>query len=179
MLRFLAHFALIAALTTTPAFAKAQSRDDGSNKPNNQQSDQSSDQKKQPGSQSQSDKQSASDKQSDDSSSSSSSSASGAAQELQQADQQKNYNPLPAEQDVDVGTFYMHKGDLDAAIARFQDAIQLKENYAKPRLLLAQIYEKKHDNVNAVKYYKEYLQVYPHAPDAKKVQEKIEKLSGR
>lgn len=76
-------------------------------------------------------------------SSSSSSSSAGAAEELRQADQGQKYDPLPAEKDVDVGEFYMHKGDLDAAIARFEDAIQLKANYAKPRLLLAQIYEKK------------------------------------
>jgi tetratricopeptide (TPR) repeat protein len=89
------------------------------------------------------------------------------------------YNPLPAEQDVDVGTYYMHKGDADAAIGRFEDAIQLKADYAKPRMLLAQIYEKKGDKANAVKYYKEYLRVYPHAPDAKKVQAKIAKLTTR
>jgi Tfp pilus assembly protein PilF len=89
------------------------------------------------------------------------------------------YNPLPAEQDVDVGTFYMHKGDMDAAISRFEDAIQLKADYAKPRMLLAQIYEKRGDKANAVKYYREYLQVYPHAPDAKKVQAKIAKLTTR
>jgi tetratricopeptide (TPR) repeat protein len=89
------------------------------------------------------------------------------------------YNPLPAEQDVEVGTYYMHKGDAEAAISRFEDAIQLKADYAKPRMLLAQIYEKKGDKADAVKYYKEYLQVYPHAPDAKKVHAKIEKLTTR
>ena len=89
------------------------------------------------------------------------------------------YNPLPAEQDIEVGTYYMHKGDTDAAISRFEDAIQLKADYAKPRMLLAQIYEKKGDKMNAAKYYKEYLQVYPHAPDAVKVQAKIEKLTTR
>lgn len=88
------------------------------------------------------------------------------------------YNPLPAEQDVDVGEFYMHKGDVDAAIPRFEDAIQLRPNYAKPRLLLAEAYEKKGEKSNAVKYYKEYLKVFPGAPDAKKIQKKIEKLSG-
>jgi tetratricopeptide (TPR) repeat protein len=87
------------------------------------------------------------------------------------------YNPLPAEQDVDVGEFYMHKGDVDAAIPRFEDAIQLRPNYAKPRLLLAEAYEKKGDKFNAVKYYKEYIKVFPGAPDAKKIQKKIEKLS--
>ena len=87
------------------------------------------------------------------------------------------YNPLPAQQDIEVGTFYMHKGDYDAAIPRFEDAINLQPNLAKPRLLLADAYEKKGDKSNAVKYYKEYLKVFPTAPDAKKVQKKIDKLS--
>jgi tetratricopeptide (TPR) repeat protein len=117
------------------------------------------------------------DKQADDSDSSSSSSS--AVKELEQPDQGQKYDPLPAEKDVEVGIFYMHKGDYDAAIPRFEDAIELKADYAKPRLLLAQTYEKKHDKVNAAKYYKEYLTVYPHAPDAKKIQEKIEKLAER
>jgi tetratricopeptide (TPR) repeat protein len=88
-----------------------------------------------------------------------------------------NYDPFPAVKDVEVGEFYMHKGDLDAAISRFEEAIQLRPNFAQPRLLLAEIYEKKGEKDQAVKYYKEYLQVYPHAPDAKKIEKKIEKLS--
>jgi tetratricopeptide (TPR) repeat protein len=88
------------------------------------------------------------------------------------------YDPVSAEEDVEVGEFYMHKGDIDAAISRFQDAIRLRSNFAKPRLLAAEAYEKKGDKINAVKYYKEYLQVLPKAPDAKKIQNKIEKLSG-
>jgi tetratricopeptide (TPR) repeat protein len=88
-----------------------------------------------------------------------------------------NYNPFPAQQDIEVGTFYLHKGDVDAAIDRFLDAIQQRPNFAKPRLLLGQAYERKHDNENAVKYYKEYLKVLPGAPDAKQVQKKIETLS--
>jgi tetratricopeptide (TPR) repeat protein len=87
------------------------------------------------------------------------------------------YNPLPAQQDIEVGMFYLHKGDVDAAIDRFLDAIQQRPNLAKPRLLLGKAYEKKHDNESAVKYYKEYLKVLPGAPDAKEVQKRIEKLS--
>jgi Tfp pilus assembly protein PilF len=87
------------------------------------------------------------------------------------------FNPVPAEKDVDVATFYIKKGDPDAAISRLEEAIQLKPDYAKPRLLLGQIYEKKKENDNAVKYYREYLQVFPHAPDAKKIQARIDKLS--
>jgi len=89
------------------------------------------------------------------------------------------YDRYSAEKDIEVGTFYMHKGDLDAAIPRFEDAVKLRPDYGKPRLLLAEAYEKKHDSTSAVKYYKEYLKVYPHAPDAKKVEKKIEKLEAR
>jgi len=46
-------------------------------------------------------------------------------------------------------------------------------------LLLAEAYEKKGDKAEALKYYKEYLQVFPTAPDAKNVRKKIEKLSGQ
>jgi tetratricopeptide (TPR) repeat protein len=87
------------------------------------------------------------------------------------------YDPLTAEQDIDVGNFYMRKGDIDAAISRYKDAIQARANFAKPRLLLGEAYEKKNDKATAVKYYKEYLQVLPHAPDAQKIEKKIEKLS--
>jgi tetratricopeptide (TPR) repeat protein len=87
------------------------------------------------------------------------------------------WDPFHAQQDIDVGTFYMHKGDIDAAISRFEDAIRLRANFAKPRLLLAEAYEKKGDKSEAIRYYKEYLKVLPDAPDAKKVQKKIEKLS--
>jgi tetratricopeptide (TPR) repeat protein len=87
------------------------------------------------------------------------------------------YDPFHAQQDVEVGTFYMHKGDVDAAIARFEDAIRLRENFAQPRLLIAQCYEKKHRTAQALKYYREYLKVFPDAPDRKKVEKKIEELS--
>jgi tetratricopeptide (TPR) repeat protein len=87
------------------------------------------------------------------------------------------YDPVSAEDDIEVGTFYMHKGDIDAAISRYKDAIRLRSNFAKPRLLLAEAYEKKNDKLSALKYYKEYLEVFPTAPDAKRVRSKIEKLS--
>jgi tetratricopeptide (TPR) repeat protein len=85
--------------------------------------------------------------------------------------------PPSAEKDVDVGTYYLHKGDPDAAIPRFQEAIRLKPNYAKARLLLAEAYEKKGDKTDAVKCYREYLQVFPKPSDAKKIQQKINKLT--
>jgi tetratricopeptide (TPR) repeat protein len=90
-----------------------------------------------------------------------------------------SFDPFHAEQDIEIGTFYMHKGDVDAAIPRFEDAARLRPSYGKPRLLLAECYEKKHEPATALKYYKEYLKVYPNAPDRKTIEKKIEKLSGK
>jgi Tfp pilus assembly protein PilF len=82
-----------------------------------------------------------------------------------------------AQEDIEVGGFYAHKGDLDAAIGRYQDAVAAAPKLAKAHLLLAEAFEKKGDKTTAVKYYKEYLEVDPNAPDKQKIQKKIEKLS--
>lgn len=55
----------------------------------------------------------------------------------------EKYDPYPAQKDLEVGMFYLHKGNVDAAIDRFKDAIVQRPNFAKPRLLLAEAYEKK------------------------------------
>jgi tetratricopeptide (TPR) repeat protein len=89
--------------------------------------------------------------------------------------------PLPpdsAEKDTDVAEYYIHKGDPDAAIPRLEEAIQEKPQLAKPRLILAEIYEKRGDRADAVKCYQAYLEAFPTAPDAKKIEKKIEKLNG-
>lgn len=98
-----------------------------------------------------------------------------------QSEQQANDTApqASAEEDIEVGTFYMHKGDTDAAIPRFQDAIRQQPRLGKPRILLAEAYEKKGDNINAAKSYRGYLQAFPNAPDKKKIEKKIEKLSNR
>jgi len=97
----------------------------------------------------------------------------------EEADSGAPLPPSSAEQDMEVASYYMHKGDPDAAIPRLEDAIRLKPKLAKPRLMLAEIYEKKGDAAAAVKCYREYLQVFPSAPDQKKIEKKIEKLNGQ
>ena len=90
-----------------------------------------------------------------------------------------NYDPFHAAQDIDVGMFYMHKGDYDAAIDRFKDAIRLKPNFAKPRLLLGELYEKRGDKADAIRYYKEFLEILPDGPESKKVRARLEKLGAK
>jgi tetratricopeptide (TPR) repeat protein len=92
------------------------------------------------------------------------------------APDQPTWDPLRAEKDIEVGQHYMHKGDFDAAIDRFQDAIEAKPAYAIPFRYLGEAQEKKGLKKQAIKSYQRYLDLYPHAEDAEKIKKKLEKL---
>ena len=88
------------------------------------------------------------------------------------APDQPTLDPLRAERDMQVGVYYMHKGDVDAAIDRFQDATLAKPGYAVPFRYLAEAQEKKGMKKQAIKSYKRYLDLYPTAEDKDKIQKK-------
>ena len=92
------------------------------------------------------------------------------------APDQPKWDPLRAENDIDVGRHYMRMGDLDAAIDRFQDAIESKPGYAIPFRYLGEAQEKKGLKKQAIKSYQRYLDLYPHAEDGAKIKKKLEKL---
>lgn len=92
------------------------------------------------------------------------------------AEDQPKWDPLRAEKDLEVGQYYMRIGKIDAAIDRFQDAIEAKPGYAVPFLWLGEAQEKKGMKRDALKSYKRYLELYPHAEDKDKIEKKIEKL---
>jgi tetratricopeptide (TPR) repeat protein len=92
------------------------------------------------------------------------------------APDQPNWDPLRAEKDLEVGQYYMRKGDVDAAIDRFQDATLAKPGYAVPFRFLGEAQEKKGLKKKAIQSYQRYLDLYPHAEDKDKIQKKIEKL---
>jgi tetratricopeptide (TPR) repeat protein len=94
----------------------------------------------------------------------------------QSAPDQPKWDPLRAEKDINVGKYYMNKGDVDAAIDRFQDAAEAKPGYAIPFRYLGEAYEKKGQKKPAVKAYQRYLDLYPKAEDGDKIRKKIEKL---
>jgi tetratricopeptide (TPR) repeat protein len=95
---------------------------------------------------------------------------------VQSAPDQPKWDPLRAEKDLDVGKYYLKKGDIDAAIDRFEDAAEAKPGYAVPFLYLGEAYEKKGKKKQAVKAYQRYVDLFPHAEDGDKVRKKIEKL---
>lgn len=95
---------------------------------------------------------------------------------VQSAPDQPTWDPLRADKDMSVGKYYMKKGDVDAAIDRFEDATLAKPGYALPFLYLGEAYEKKGRKKPAVKAYQRYLDLDPKAEDADKIRKKIEKL---
>jgi tetratricopeptide (TPR) repeat protein len=95
---------------------------------------------------------------------------------VQSAEDQPKWDPLRAEKDMEVGKYYMKKGDVDAAIDRFQDATEAKPGYALPFRCLGEAYERKGKKKQAVKAYQRYLDLYPHAEDGDKIRKKVEKL---
>ena len=89
------------------------------------------------------------------------------------------FDPLHAQRSIEVGTFYLKKGNYDAAIDRFMDATRLQPKLAIPWKLLGEAYEKKRDNGGAVDAYKKYLELFPTAEDAAKLQKRIALLEDK
>ena len=92
------------------------------------------------------------------------------------AEDQPMWDPLRAEKDLEVGQYYMRKGDLDAAMDRFEDAILAKPGYAIPFRHLGEAQEKKGLKRDALKSYTRYLELLPHAEDRSRIEKRIEKL---
>ncbi len=83
---------------------------------------------------------------------------------------------LAAVKDIEIGTYYMNKGNLDAAIDRLHDAAVSYPTYAEPWRLMGIAYEKKGILGEAIKADQEYLRLYPHAQIRKKLEAHIEEL---
>ncbi len=87
------------------------------------------------------------------------------------------WDPYHAHKNVEVGRFYLKKGRYDAAISRFQEALRYQPDNPEAFLYLGEAYEKKGDPARAVRNYREYLRLLPEAKNARKIRERIEKLS--
>jgi tetratricopeptide (TPR) repeat protein len=86
------------------------------------------------------------------------------------------WDPLKANKDIEVGTFYLRRGSYDAALERFQEAAKLHPGLALPYLKLGETYEKRKDLPMAVASYRKYLELYKAAPDGNSVRKHIEQL---
>ncbi len=87
------------------------------------------------------------------------------------------FDPYRAEKNVEIGRYYLKKGNYDAAIERFEEATRYKPRFAIPQRLLGEAYEKKGDKAQALQAYQKYLEILPHAADADKVRKRIARLA--
>lgn len=88
----------------------------------------------------------------------------------------KEYSPPLAEKSLMIGNGYFKKGNYDAAISRYLEAIDYQPNLVEAYDALGRAYEKKGDKVNALAVYKNFLAKYPDSPKAQEFKSRSAKL---
>jgi len=87
-----------------------------------------------------------------------------------------DFNPLQSQKEVDTGDFYLHKGKVQAAANRYQEATMYNDGNAEAWLRLAKADEKLRDTEAAKAAYTKYLAAAPDAKDAAAIRKKLEKM---
>jgi tetratricopeptide (TPR) repeat protein len=88
----------------------------------------------------------------------------------------KEYNPALAEANLEKGKFYLKSGNYDAAISRFQDAIEYHPKLAEAYDGLGRALEKKGDKQKALTVYLDFVKKNPTAPKAGEFKSRGERL---
>ena len=94
----------------------------------------------------------------------------------------KPWSPYKADNDVEVGTFYMKRGNYKAAEARFRDALYWQDNDALATYRLATLLEKEKRFDEARPYFESYLKILPHgqySEDCKKALARMNANEGK
>jgi tetratricopeptide (TPR) repeat protein len=86
------------------------------------------------------------------------------------------FNPLQAEKEIKVGSFYLRKGSYRAAVRRFEEAAKWDPNSAEAYLKLGEAYAKMNDKKGAKNAWKKFLDLQPDSKEAESIRRKIEKL---
>jgi tetratricopeptide (TPR) repeat protein len=87
------------------------------------------------------------------------------------------WNPYRAVKDDEVGDFYFKQKNYKAALARYQDALDYKQNDAVANFKMAQCYEKLGQPDQAMVHYREYLKILPEGPFSKQAKKALERLN--
>ena len=80
---------------------------------------------------------------------------------------------------VEIGNVYLHKGALEGALSRFQEAVKDDPHYAPAYLGLGRVYERMKQKQKALDAYERYLDELPSAKqanDARDAQRAIARL---
>jgi len=95
------------------------------------------------------------------------------------ADPLRPYASPPAAKSVEIGDFYMKRDKLNAALSRFQEALQIDAHYAPAYRELGKLYEKMGFWQKSLDAYQKYLNELPSAKDpreAKHIHKAIARL---
>jgi len=76
------------------------------------------------------------------------------------------YAPPGPAKSVEIGNFYLRRHKYQAAISRFQEAVQVRSDYAPAYLGLGKAYEKIGQKEKALHAYQQYLDALPSDKDA-------------
>ncbi len=93
--------------------------------------------------------------------------------ETLKAPNEYTFNPLQASKEVQIGRFYMKKGNYNAAALRFEEATRWDGTNADAYLLLGEAREKQKDRAGASEAYAKYLQLATDAKNAKGIRKKL------
>jgi tetratricopeptide (TPR) repeat protein len=89
------------------------------------------------------------------------------------------WNPHKAEKDVEVGDYYFRLKNYQAALSRYQEALQYKNDDAVANFRAAQCFEKMNNPQDAVEHYQAYLKILPHGPLSRDAQKALAKLQAK
>ncbi|MBN1567702.1 MAG: tetratricopeptide repeat protein [Acidobacteria bacterium] len=96
--------------------------------------------------------------------------------DVHEAEAPKEPNSELAEQNVNIGNYYLKQKNYDAAIKRFLEAIAYQADLVPAYEGLARAYEKNGDILKAINAYRGFINKNPDSPKASDFQKKIEKL---
>ena len=89
-----------------------------------------------------------------------------------------SWDPHKAAKSVEVGDYYYKLGNYKAALSRYQEALEYKQNDAVANFRTAQCQEKLKNPQDAAEHYEAYLKILPNGPfsnDARKALAKLQK----
>lgn len=92
------------------------------------------------------------------------------------APKQYGFNPVQAKREVEVGRYYLKKGNFQGAASRFLEATRWNDGNADAWLLLAETEEKRENVKEARAAYLHYLELAPQARNAAEIKKKLEHL---
>jgi tetratricopeptide (TPR) repeat protein len=88
----------------------------------------------------------------------------------------KEYNPRLAQKSLEVGKDYLKKGNYEAAISRFLEAIEYQPDLVAAYDVLGRAYEKNGDKARALGVYKDFLTRYPDSSKASEFKSRSARL---